>query len=139
MLSHRQTIICDEVRREDNGKLLVIGMYTGGLTIPQLPFFMPGGLTFMSIWDADRPGSTDLKFRLQYLESGKSLIEARGNINILAPGQAYVPIRLAPLQIQNFGAYTLSIDVEGQRDPVTVDFVIQLNAPQMMVPPQAPR
>ncbi len=26
-ITHQYTILCDEVRREDNGKLLVVGMY----------------------------------------------------------------------------------------------------------------
>jgi hypothetical protein len=27
MLTHRHTLICDDVRREDNGKMLLIGVY----------------------------------------------------------------------------------------------------------------
>ena len=42
-------IVCDEVRREDNGKLLVIGMYLGSILVPRVPFRMPR-LTFFCKW-----------------------------------------------------------------------------------------
>ncbi len=42
-------ILCDEVRREDNGKLLVIGMYLGSILVPQVPFRMPR-LSFFCKW-----------------------------------------------------------------------------------------
>ncbi len=31
------TIMCDEVRKEDNGKLLILGMYIKSIIVPQLP------------------------------------------------------------------------------------------------------
>ena len=43
-------ILCDEVRREDNGKLLVIGMYLGAVLVPRLPFRMPR-LSFFLKWE----------------------------------------------------------------------------------------
>ena len=42
-------ILCDEVRREDNGKLLVIGMYLGSILVPRVPFRMPR-LSFFCKW-----------------------------------------------------------------------------------------
>ena len=37
-LEHKYTVMCDEVRVENNGKFLIIGMYAGHMTVPQLPF-----------------------------------------------------------------------------------------------------
>ena len=42
-------ILCDEIRREDNGKLLVIGMYLGAILVPRFPFRMPS-LAFFCKW-----------------------------------------------------------------------------------------
>lgn len=36
------TIFCDDLRREDSGKLLVIGMYGSELLVQQLPAVLPG-------------------------------------------------------------------------------------------------
>lgn len=39
-VTHRFTIICDDTRREDNGKLILLGMYVGTITVPHLiPLF----------------------------------------------------------------------------------------------------
>jgi hypothetical protein len=43
-------ILCDEVRREDNGKLLIIGMYLGAILVPRVPFRMPR-LSFFLKWN----------------------------------------------------------------------------------------
>jgi hypothetical protein len=34
-------LICDDVRKEDNGKELLIGVYSGGIVVPSLPTFLP--------------------------------------------------------------------------------------------------
>jgi hypothetical protein len=135
MITHEYTIICDDLRKEDNQKLILIGMYTGTIASAQLPFFMPGGLTFFTCWNADRPGAFDLKIKLQHLESGKTLIEARAGLNVSQPGRSHVPIKLAPIQFAAVGMYNLVFDVEGQKDPVIVEFNVQLNLPQY---PQMP-
>jgi hypothetical protein len=131
MVTNKFTLICDDVRREDNGKLIIIGIYTGVVLVPQLPLVMPAGLTFFQGWESDRPGPVDLKIKLQHLETGRVLIEARGGMNLPGVGLMHAPLRLGPLQFQAFGAYTLSMEIEGQKEPVTVDFSVQLHVPQV--------
>lgn len=34
-------LVCDDVRREDNGKEILIGVYTGAIAMPKLPANLP--------------------------------------------------------------------------------------------------
>lgn len=126
-ITHKYTLICDDVRQENTGKLILIGVYTGILSTTQLPFVMPNGLTFFSSWESDRPGIFDLKLKLQHLETGQTLIEARGGMQFKQPGNAVAPMKLGPLQFSAVGAYNLVIEIEGQREPIIIDFAVQLN------------
>src|SRR5438874_2406821 len=77
---HKYTVICDEVRREDNGKMILIGVYNTVMIVPQIPFPM-ASLTFFSVYDVDRPGQWSMKFKLQHLETGHSIAEGHGGLN----------------------------------------------------------
>jgi hypothetical protein len=44
-INQKYILVCDEVRQENNGKFMVIGLYTPDMTLPQIPFVLPS-LTF---------------------------------------------------------------------------------------------
>ena len=55
-------IFCDEIRREDNGKELLIGVYSGSLQVPILPTPI-----MLSIWvpfERSGVGKVPIEFRL---------------------------------------------------------------------------
>ena len=134
-ITHKFTLVCDDARREDNGKMLFIGVYGPVLGISQLPIVLPSGLTFVTFWDCAIPGRVDLKIKLQLLEGGTPpIVEARANINIPQPGPAILPIKLGPIQFSAFGVYNLVIEVEGQTDPVITGFTVQLAIQQPPMP-----
>ena len=127
-VTHKFTLICDEIRREDNGKFLVIGLYTGGILVPQIPFPLPS-LTFFTYLESDMPGDHALKFKLSALESGKTVIEGRGHIEMKQPGLITVPIRLPNVQLQDVGVYTFSVQLGDAHEPA---FVIQFSVNLML-------
>ena len=43
-------MICDDVRVEDNGKTIIIGIYHDNIIVPGLPFVMPNLVTWTK-WD----------------------------------------------------------------------------------------
>src|SRR5437016_2130339 len=96
-ISQKSTIMCDEIRREDNGKLLLIGVYQDAMLSSQFPFVLPG-LTFLMKLESDRPGSWSLRMRLQHLDSGEKLVEALGAITFQRPGPGMNPVKLPPIQ-----------------------------------------
>jgi uncharacterized protein DUF6941 len=126
------TIVCDEVRQEANGKLIIIGVYQGKkIAIPQIPFSLPS-LTFYQEFESDRPGIRQVKMKLQHLESGKNIFEGMGAVNVLQPGTGISILRFPNVPIRAAGPYNFVEEFEGQTDhPVVVAFDVVL-----VIPPQ---
>ncbi len=106
-------IVCDEVRREDNGKLLVIGMYLGSILVPQVPFRMPK-LSFFFKWKTN--GSLPSgEFRLA--NPSKDVVGGFGMKTDRTPDSVgalfYMTFTLENIQLTEVGTYTLSYKPPG--------------------------
>lgn len=115
--------MCDDLRQENNGKLLVIGMYTGGMTVPQFPFQLPI-LTFFSVLEADRLGNHTLRVKIENAETGRVIAQQIVMMDVNTMPTNPVPLAVAPkfvgLTFEAGGAYTMSMTIDGQVDPVVV-------------------
>jgi hypothetical protein len=127
-ITHKYTLMCDEMRREDNGKLLLIGVYQDVILASQFPFALPGITFYMKI-ESDRPGSWSVRMRLEHLDSGEKMLEALGAITFQRPGPGINPIRLPPIQFKAPGVYHFVLEVEGQPDPILYEFSVGLHIP----------
>jgi len=140
-VEHTYTIVCDDIRREDNGKLIVLGMYIGTLTVPMLPFVFPT-LTVVSLFKGDKPESFSWRLSIQNLESNHQLVaEARGFATVPAPGPGVMPVKFAGLPVTQAGAYNIVFEIEGQREPLAITPITIVLMPQVMpgqVHPQPP-
>src|SRR5690242_14831454 len=96
-LIHRYTLVCDEVRREDNGKGLIIGLYTPGITLARFPTKLPK-LTFFNYFEVTSTGTWEITFRLSHAETG-ALVGPEGQMKIEV-GQVAGPLVL-PVVIGN--------------------------------------
>lgn len=129
-LTIQYTLVCDEVRVESNGKLMVIGLYTPNILIPQLPFLFPS-LTFLQAFEADQPGRFQMRARLQHVETGKELGQAIGLLNIAQPVKLTVTFhQFRNLQIERVGLYSFIVNIEGQKDPILAEFEMLLRPMQ---------
>jgi hypothetical protein len=90
-------LLCDDVRVENNGKLLVVGLYTGDMSVPQIFFILPT-LTFLTCLDSGRPGNSPFRMKLQNLETGRPVVDGMGGIQFARPGTAYAPVRMGGIQ-----------------------------------------
>jgi len=130
-VNHTFTILCDDVRREDNGKLIVLGMYMGTIAVPMLPMVMPT-LTVLALFTGDRPEQWSWRMAIQHLERGKTLVEARGFANVQQPGPGAMPVKFGGVRFDAAGAYNIVLHLEGQREPIELlQFAVML-APQML-------
>jgi hypothetical protein len=97
--------ICDEVRREDNGKLLIIGVYAYDIIVRNFPVDL--ALTVVVSFNVDAPIETD--FELKISHDGKSMSAVKGRfrlekssitgfpklpLHISAPGELQFEMRL---------------------------------------------
>jgi len=142
-LTQQYTLVCDDVRQENNGKFIILGMYMGNITVTQLPFALPV-LTFFQSLLADRLGGYTVRVQLQNVETGRILAQA---IAMMEVNQAPTGLPVTVLNVVRFanvlfdraGAYSLNVAIDGQHDPIIVPFDVVLNiqiAPQMGQPPQ---
>jgi hypothetical protein len=136
-ITHKYTLLCDDIRREDNGKLLVIGMYTGSIGLPQIPFLIPS-LTFVLLMESDRPGHWGMKFKIQHLETGRAMVEGSGGISVQQPGLIVSPIKFGNVQFQAVGDYNFVFTIEEHADPIIADFKVLLNLPPQQQASQFP-
>jgi hypothetical protein len=134
-VKHSYTIICDDVRREDNGKLIILGMYLGVIAVPQLPSLL-SSLTILTTFETDRPGSWSWKLTVQRLESGKTIMEARGFANVSQPGSGVMPVKFGNVRFDESGAYNAIVEIEGEKEPFITSFAVVL-VPQI-IPQQMP-
>jgi hypothetical protein len=123
---HKYTLLCDDVRREDNGKLIVLGLYFGIITVPQFPAILPT-LTVLSVFNADRPSNSPFTIRVQRLENGRTILEAQGFAPVVQPGPVVMPIKFAPVRFDEGGAYNITTEVNGQTGQLVSDFAVVLN------------
>lgn len=72
-------IICDDVRREDNGKEILIGVYTGDMIFAQLPGTMRACI-WLPWWGKTSAKRTE-KFWWRISDQGKPLIEGAFDID----------------------------------------------------------
>jgi hypothetical protein len=134
-INQKYTIMCDDVRQENNGKFLIVGMYVGGITVPQLPFTLPS-LTFFSWLEIDRLASYTLRAKVENTETGRTLAQAIIMIDIRTPPTMPAPALVMPrfgnVQFDRAGAYSFSLTVDGQVEPtVLMPFDVVL-----VIPPQ---
>ena len=75
-------IICDDVRREENGKMMIIGAYASDIGLPSYParlrLCMVLGIRFNIV------GKVPISVRV--LQDGKKVLEMAGDIDAAAPG-----------------------------------------------------
>lgn len=117
-ITQKFSIVCDEVRQENNGKFMVLGMYTPDMTVAQIPYVAPV-LTFLLWLESDRPGQFQFRLKLAHLESGIVLGQGMGGVGFAKAGMGIVPVRLLGLPFSNPGAYTFTIQFDDQEALIT--------------------
>ena len=130
-ITAKYIVLCDEIRVENNGKLMLLGVYTPDMSVPQLPFVIPS-LTFFIALESDRPGNVQVRFAIQLLDSGRSIAEGMGAVGFPKPGLGIMPVQLRNLPLQSAGTYVFSLTLEGQRDPITHSINVILAPPQQV-------
>jgi hypothetical protein len=102
----RTVIVCDDIRREWNGKAMVIGIYTGDIILATFPTNLS-----LSFWMQGKPlasGEHQMEFRVRVNE--ESPFEMKGALNIVAPeSDAIIAFVGVPTVIPAPGALLLAV------------------------------
>jgi hypothetical protein len=103
-------MICDDVRREDNGKEIIIGVYTGAVLIESVPSILP---VFCVRFIIRVPMRTDVILDGSINgPDGHEIVKLRGNIKIDRPDpRASFSFRIAPLIFTTFGGHEIKAGI----------------------------
>jgi len=136
-ITQKHAIVCDDVRMENTGKWIIIGMYTPDMTVPQIPVVLPT-ITFFSWLESDRPGNFPFRMRLEQLESGTVMAEGMSVMQYARPGLGISVVRFGGLTFSSPGAYVYSMQFDGQPDRLLTQFSVILGVPPqgLMQPPR---
>jgi len=131
-------VLCDDVRFENNGKLLLIGVYSDVVQVGKLPLQMRSlGLAIKAKVIATG--------RYQFAESvadpqGNQLLDASGEINYEGePGRTiWFPVVMGPALLTIEGPYTVRIAL-GEGAPVHETFLVRKTGmPEVQVTEKKP-
>jgi hypothetical protein len=128
-INARYVLMSDDVRREDSGKFIIVGLYTPDMVVQQIPFLMPT-LTFLLNLESDRPGNFGFRTKIEHQETGTVLpqTQAMGMIAIANPQQpGIVAVKFGGVIFNVQGLYSFSLDIDGQpNNPIVSTFNVQL-------------
>ena len=121
-ITHKYTLLCDDIRQENNGKFIILGLYTPDIIVPAVPFALPS-LGFFVAFEADSAGVLDFNFKLA---QGDTIMSGgSGKMNVGKAGVTAVPLRLGALVFPAAGQYRFVLDVEGSGQ-ITHEFSVAL-------------
>ena len=101
-------ILCDQVRREDTGKLMIIGTYGPSINTARLPIQMK--ITLLVAFDFSTTGSHVVNVEALFNE--KKLLEGFAHISVTDPGIGFVPMADIPLNLETAGELTFVIKLD---------------------------
>jgi hypothetical protein len=112
----REVLFCDDIRREDNGKALLIGVYHGDMIVSNLPANLR--LSFWLQGRAKASGESSVQFRLQLVHEGEESTDDLATLDASASGlQADTPTVLVfqavHLKVDKPAKLTLSVLDDG--------------------------
>lgn len=107
----------DDVRKEDNGKDIIIGVYNESVIVPTLPAILP---TF-TLWFQARIRKLKFeKIKAHITDPNeREVVRIEGNLdfdNALFP--AAFSLKISPLPIQIYGVYTVYLGVDWEEEKV---------------------
>jgi hypothetical protein len=138
----KTVVVCDDVRREENGKDILIGVYSAGVLVAQFP--APLQFTFWIQFKGTGIGETTIQFRLMGGEDVK-FAEGRVQMQLLREGLGSISVGPLPLMLQVSTPLTLQMKQAMDADWHTIEEIpvskgAPINpltgAPPSLVPPQ---
>lgn len=96
----RFAALCDDSRREDNGKMIFIGMYSQSIIARALPLMAPFCLALWMQAEHDEQGH--LEFRILFGDEQEEIASGRGNIAVGA-GETVTGIKPIPINVEREG------------------------------------
>ena len=116
-------VISDDVRIENNQKLMLIGLYGPEIHLQTLPAVIPLAFTAGIVIDGE--GKFRLSGKLKRSGSDKELLTFGAKVAAKKKGTGYVPFKFPCVNLEEAGTYEVSLGVEGQDEQLTELFEVK--------------
>lgn len=117
-------MICDDVRVENNGKTIIIGIYHDNIIVPELPFVMPNLVTWTK-WDVTKGPIKKFEFTITAPDD-KIMGHVADRPSAKATGKkAILQIVISPFVIKEAGEYRIDAKIN-ETDCHIGSFEVQL-------------
>lgn len=103
----RFAFVCDDVRREENGKLIFLGAYGPNILPTAIPATMV--LALVAGMDVSEPSEVDTKF--QVMMDGERIIHGGGSLKASLAGFNFFPIKNIPLHMKEPGILDFQLQI----------------------------
>lgn len=117
-------IVCDDCRREDTGKDIIIGTYTGAMISPTLPVLLP---TFVLRFEII-PHQQEYKKTIALMKNplGEEMFRVEGMLGVSRPqfGASFF-YKVSPLMITMAGDHTIHLGLDEEPEQVAVFTILQ--------------
>ena len=124
-LAIKHMIVCDEVRREDNGKRIIIGVYTNTILVPEFPFVLPS-LTFFSFARASESGDFPFEASLLLPQQDEPSTKAQGRMQIREIGDVQYTLQFRNVKFKGPGICRLGVRIGEHEEIVAAEISVQL-------------
>jgi hypothetical protein len=121
-------LVCDDWRREDNGKEILLGIYTGGIVVPQIPVALQ-----ICLWLYVQPPEPGVaQFDLRILEpSHKEVLQANFQFQVASTEHPMtVPLVRLPFQISQLGTFKFQWKLPGHDWKTVVEKNVSMLPPR---------
>lgn len=126
-------IMCDDCRREDNGKDILIGTYSGTMISPIIPFLLPTFALRFEIIPKQREYKKTIA--LMKTPNGEEIFRIEGNLVINRPEFAATFFyKVSPLTIVMAGEYKIYLGLDEEPEEIASLKVLQEELPQLGLP-----
>lgn len=111
-------ILCDDIRREDNNKVILIGIYSGDILVQKLPSNLVLAAWLIGTAYEEGEWPLEIRYKISAKDAKPRKVTASGNIGVKELKEATelaVPLAKVPLKIEMPGTLSLDYRISGGR------------------------
>ncbi len=127
--------VCDEVRREDNGKLILIGVYSSNIIVRELP----AALVLSLVVNLKSQGPVDVEMQFRVMLNGERIRGGKGRVKLSPSGAHWIVLPQIVLnKLQSEGVLAFDVQTEDQEWKTACSLPLALARPSGATAPQQP-
>jgi hypothetical protein len=119
-------IVCDQVRREDNGKLIIIGIYGKSILISEFPAVVP--LSIATQVKPTQVGEVGIEFRV--LIDGEEMVKGGAAVHFPTLDPAFLNLPNLPVQLVRPSSVRFEMrEQQGRRWTTLAEIPVEARSP----------